>query len=233
MGELWKDPVTRQVVAESARYQLNDSASYFFDAMERIGSVSYVPTDQDILRTRVRSTGICEERFNIQTHQLRVFDVGGQRSERKKWQSGDRIHCFENVNVLLFVVAISEIGQTLWEDETVSRLDESTMLFESISSSRWFEKSAFVLFLNKIDLFKLKLLQSPLSDFYPEYTGGDSFENACQFMLHKFTDLDKRRNQRQLYTHFTQATDTSQVKVVMAAMIDSILSKALSEVGFM
>ena len=41
-----------------------------------------------------------------------MFDVGGQRSERKKW-----IHCFENVTALLFVVAISGYDQCLVEDK--------------------------------------------------------------------------------------------------------------------
>ena len=57
----------------------------FFDEMPRIGSAGYVPSDQDILRTRVRSMGIVEERFKLEGYVLRVFDVGGQRSERKKW----------------------------------------------------------------------------------------------------------------------------------------------------
>jgi len=41
-----------------------------------------------------------------------MFDVGGQRSERKKW-----IHCFENVNALMFLVAISGYDQCLAEDK--------------------------------------------------------------------------------------------------------------------
>lgn len=56
-----------------------------------------------------------------------------------------RIHCFENVNVLVFVAAISEYDQVLFEDQSVNRLQEATMLWESIAGSRWFEKSAFVL----------------------------------------------------------------------------------------
>lgn len=43
-----------------------------------------------------------------------MFDVGGQRSERKKW-----IHCFESVTAIIFLVAISEYDQTLIEDESV------------------------------------------------------------------------------------------------------------------
>jgi len=42
-----------------------------------------------------------------------LFDVGGQRSERKKW-----IHCFEDVTAIIFCVAMSEYDQVLQEDET-------------------------------------------------------------------------------------------------------------------
>lgn len=47
---------------------------------------------------------------------FRLFDVGGQRSERKKW-----IHCFEDVTAIIFCVAMSEYDQVLHEDETTVR----------------------------------------------------------------------------------------------------------------
>ena len=48
---------------------------------------------------------------------FRLFDVGGQRSERKKW-----IHCFEDVTAIIFCVAMSEYDQVLHEDETTVRI---------------------------------------------------------------------------------------------------------------
>lgn len=42
-----------------------------------------------------------------------MFDVGGQRSERKKW-----IHCFENVTSIIFCVALSEYDQVLLEESS-------------------------------------------------------------------------------------------------------------------
>ena len=51
--------------------------------------------------------------FCVAVANFRLFDVGGQRSERKKW-----IHCFEDVTAIIFCVAMSEYDQVLHEDET-------------------------------------------------------------------------------------------------------------------
>jgi G-protein alpha subunit len=83
----------------------------FVENLDRIFEPSYLPTDQDILRTRLRTTGIRETLFEIGQHTYRLVDVGGQRSERKKW-----IHAFDNVNAILFVAAISGYDQALMED---------------------------------------------------------------------------------------------------------------------
>lgn len=90
------------------------SSYSYFDSIDRIGDINYIPTDQDVLRSRVKTTGITETTFVIGDLTYRMFDVGGQRSERKKW-----IHCFENVTAIIFLVAISEYDQVLIEDETV------------------------------------------------------------------------------------------------------------------
>lgn len=58
------------------------------------------------------------------------------------------------MNVLIFLVAISEYDQTLYEDSDINRMNEAAGLFESISNSRWFAQSSVILFLNKTDLFK-------------------------------------------------------------------------------
>lgn len=53
-----------------------------------------------------------------------MFDVGGQRSERKKW-----IHCFENVTSIIFCVALSEYDQVLLEENSqVRRLPKASRM---------------------------------------------------------------------------------------------------------
>jgi hypothetical protein len=86
-----------------------------------------VPSAQDILRSRVRTTGIVETSFLVEGNTFKMYDVGGQRNERKKW-----IHCFENVTAVLFVAAISEYDQKLFEDESQNRMSEALSLFEEI-----------------------------------------------------------------------------------------------------
>jgi len=138
----------------------------YFDSIGRIAQPDYLPNDQDVLRSRVKTTGITETTFIIGDLTYRMFDVGGQRSERKKW-----IHCFENVTTILFLVAISEYDQLLFEDETVNRMQEALTLFDSICNSRWFIKTSIILFLNKIDRFKEKLPVSPMKNYFPDYEG--------------------------------------------------------------
>ncbi|KAI9286267.1 guanine nucleotide binding protein alpha subunit [Umbelopsis sp. AD052] len=224
---LWQDNGVRQAFNRSNEYQLNDSAQYYFESIDRISDPRFTPSDQDVLRSRVKTTGITETTFIIGDLTYRMFDVGGQRSERKKW-----IHCFENVTAIIFLVAISEYDQVLIEDETVNRMQEALTLFDSICNSRWFVKTSIILFLNKIDRFAEKLPISPLADYFPDYRGGENYDAACDYILNRFVSLNQS-DDKQIYTHFTCATDTQQVKFVMAAVNDIIIQNNLRDVGLL
>jgi len=190
----------------------------YFDSIDRIAQPDYIPNDQDVLRSRVKTTGITETTFIIGDLTYRMFDVGGQRSERKKW-----IHCFENVTTILFLVAISEYDQLLFEDETVNRMQEALTLFDSICNSRWFVKTSIILFLNKIDRFKEKLPVSPMKNYFPDYEGGADYAAACDYILNRFVSLNQHET-KQIYTHFTCATDTMQIRFVMAAVNGKLIA---------
>nr|pir probable GTP-binding regulatory protein Gh alpha chain - bovine (fragments) [Bos taurus] len=80
----------------------NDSAAYYLNDLERIAQSDYIPTQQDVLGTRVKTTGIVKTHFTFKDLHFKMFDVGGHGSERKKW-----IHCFEGVTAIIFCVALS------------------------------------------------------------------------------------------------------------------------------
>ncbi|KAJ3055514.1 Guanine nucleotide-binding protein alpha-2 subunit [Rhizophlyctis rosea] len=185
---IFDDGAAKVAIDRSNEFYLLDSASYFFSEITRIGSTDYTPSEQDILRARVKTTGIAETRFTMGQLQIHMFDVGGQRSERRKW-----IHCFEAVTSIIFCVALSEYDQVLLEESTQNRMAESLTLFESVINSRWFLRTSIILFLNKIDLFKDKLIKNPLENYYPEYKGGPDWNKAAKFILWRFTQKNRAR----------------------------------------
>ncbi|KAF0989745.1 hypothetical protein HZS_7586 [Henneguya salminicola] len=166
LKDLWGLTKFSELVEEAEKYHLNPSTKKLVMDMERISCASYTPVDADILLARVKTTGIKELQFSFRDIIFQIFDVGGQRSERKKW-----VHCFENVNALLFCASMSEYDQTLIEDNTTNRMKESLKLFSSVLNNPWFVNSSIILFLNKTDLLEEKIQHTPLSVCFPEYTG--------------------------------------------------------------
>lgn len=223
---LWKDPSMAALMERQSEFYLMDSAPYFFEEANRIAAPDYIPIEADVLRARTKTTGIYETRFTMGSLSIHMFDVGGQRSERKKW-----IHCFENVTSIIFCVALSEYDQVLLEESNQNRMMESLVLFDSVVNSRWFMRTSIILFLNKVDLFRQKLGRSPLSNYFPDYSGGNDINRASKYLLWRFNQVN--RAHLNLYPHLTQATDTSNIRLVFAAVKETILQNALKDSGIL
>ncbi|KAK2554682.1 Guanine nucleotide-binding protein G(o) subunit alpha [Acropora cervicornis] len=202
MKRLWADDGIKLCFRRSREYQLNDSARYYLDSLDRIGSPGYEPTEQDLLRTRVKTTGIVEVQFDFKRLHFKLFDVGGQRSERKKW-----IHCFED-----------------------NRMEESLKLFESIINNRWFIETSVILFLNKKDLFEEKITNSPLTICFPDYTGRNTYEDGCLYIRRQF-EAKNLNDEKEIYVHLTCATDTENINFVFNAVTDTIIANNLKGCG--
>lgn len=223
---LWKnDKGIKQCFHCSNEFQLESSAAYFFENVERLSQPNYVCTDKDILKGRIKTTGITETEFNIDSTKFKVYDAGGQRSERKKW-----IHCFEGITAVLFVLALSEYDQVLFEDSRVNRMHESIMLFETLINSRWFRDTPFILFLNKIDLFEEKVKREPIRKYFPDYQGkvGD-VKAGIKYFEKLFLSLN--RTNKPIYVKQTCATDTDTMKFVLSAVTDLVIQQNLTKSG--
>ncbi|XP_009955981.1 PREDICTED: guanine nucleotide-binding protein G(q) subunit alpha-like [Leptosomus discolor] len=221
---LWNDPGIQECYDRRREYQLSDSTKYYLNDLDRIADSTYLPTQQDVLRVRVPTTGIIEYPFDLQSVIFRMVDVGGQRSERRKW-----IHCFENVTSIMFLVALSEYDQVLVESDNENRMEESKALFRTIITYPWFQNSSVILFLNKKDLLEEKIMYSHLVDYFPEYDGPQRDAQAArEFILKMFVDLNPDSD-KIIYSHFTCATDTENIRFVFAAVKDTILQLNLKE----
>uniref|UniRef100_A0A914NEG9 Uncharacterized protein n=1 Tax=Meloidogyne incognita TaxID=6306 RepID=A0A914NEG9_MELIC len=227
MKRLWEDVSVQECFARSREYQLNDSASYYLNSLDRIAAHGYLPTQDDVLRTRVKTTGIVETHFTYKDLYFKMFDVGGQRNERKKW-----IHCFEGVTAIVFCVALSEYDMALAEDVKMNRMIESIDLFESICNNKCFMNTSMILFLNKKDLFEQKISRSPLTLCFADYSGSDTYEESAAYIKLQF-ETKRKDGQKEIYTHFTCATDTENIRFVFDAVTDIIAKENLRTFGLL
>jgi len=119
----------------------------------------------------------------------------------------------------------------LFEDERVNRMEESLELFQEICNSKWFTKTAIILFLNKSDLFREKIAKVNLNVLFSDYQGGCNFEEGTKYIQEKFALLNRNPNKK-IFAHVTCATDTENVKVVFDAAKEIIISQNLERLGF-
>jgi GTPase SAR1 family protein len=200
LSTLWKDPAILHAWSKRAQFQVVESVQYYFANLDRIADPAYMATQQDMLYARVRTSGIVEERYIIDGAEFVMYDVGGQRNERKKW-----IHCFEDVTAVIFVAALSEYDQVLLEDETQNRMVEAIDLFDEINNNKYFTKSAMMLFLNKRDLFQMKINKVDPADVkdFEDYSGGiGNYDAGVEYFLKKFTARNKVEG-KEIYAHAT------------------------------
>jgi len=221
--DLWSNDGIQEVYGKRSEYQLNDSTKYFMENIDRVMIPEYIPTTEDILRSRVRTDGAIEEKFVIDDYTFRMIDVGGQRAERRKW-----LPCFSDVTSVLFIVGISEYDQKLREDATQNRITESIILFDQVCNSSYFKTTNFILFFNKVDLFEEKLATVDLSVLFPSYQGGADIERAKMFVVNRF--LEKNQSPHEIFYHFTCAVDTESFSSIFNAVKEFLISDIMRKV---
>ncbi|KAI8983317.1 heterotrimeric G protein alpha subunit 4 [Trametes punicea] len=216
LKRLWEDPNVQAAYSRGNEAALPENLIYFFADLDRLFDPRYQPNEQDIVHTRARTIGITETVFTLKDHEMLMVDVGGQKSERRKW-----IHCFQDVTSILFLVSLSGYDQCLVEDKDANQMQDAMTIWDSICHSQWFKQTSIILFLNKNDLFEKKVQHSDIKNFFPDYEGesGDA-KAGREYFRKRFARLAQKANakEREIYIHVTTATDTAMLRVVMAAV---------------
>ncbi|KAG8978314.1 hypothetical protein FRB90_008447, partial [Tulasnella sp. 427] len=125
--------------------------------LDRVAGRRYIPTDDDILRARLKTLGASEHSFTMTNGPekgttWKIYDVGGSRTQRPTWAP-----FFDEVDTILCLAPISAFDQVLSEDRRVNRLEDSINLWIELCSNKILAKVPLILFLNKCDLLKAKL----------------------------------------------------------------------------
>ncbi|XP_050712293.1 guanine nucleotide-binding protein G(s) subunit alpha-like [Eriocheir sinensis] len=263
---LWRDSGIQKVFSLQHKFQLIDCIKYFLDKVAEVRRPDYEPTVQDILHSRRRTTDIQKIEFEVRVPKkygggslnFWMFDVGGQRGERKKW-----IQVFDGIQAVLFLVSASCFDLVIREDQETNRLQESINIFKSVWHSRFLKNSGFIVFLNKQDILKEKVGSGKnIGDHFPEYAdykledkdrvdGEDEeyLRTRC-FIRERFLAISREEvkaverkvtpggplildeeRPRECYCHFTVATDTNNVRIVFEDVHNMIIKWNLEKIG--
>ncbi|XP_025113632.1 G protein alpha i subunit-like [Pomacea canaliculata] len=203
---------------------LAESTQYFFKSVDRILSPSFMPTDYDILRARQKNLGLAETVFHFRGFHIRLCDVDGTSTLKKKW-----LDCFETVSAVLFTVGLDtyDVRSKENDDKTdlVVALDSLSVLCRHPS----FAETPFILFLNKRDIFRSKLKVTPLSAVMPAYKGSNDYTEAAAYVKKLFEQ--QSGGKKNFWVHVTCAIDTASVRGVFDSVLSVIFQSTLEEVA--
>jgi GTPase SAR1 family protein len=225
ISKLWENKSIKE--AYEKRYELKlhipTNADYYFAHVSRFSAPDFIPSFEDMMMAKLKTTGVQEVTFQSQGTDIILVDVGGQRSERRKW-----LHCLDDVLAIIYMCAMDDYDSMLEEDGATNRLQESLELFSTVTSSTYFAEKGWILFLNKKDLFEEKIKTKPLNKFFsnilPE--DGSDFTKASQYILELYRKSFKGKT---LQHHFTCALDTNQCEHVFNDVREFILADLVNQ----
>lgn len=238
ISEMWRDPNVKRTLAEK-RLRLEESSGFYLHEIDRITAKMYFPTDDDVLKARLKTTGVVEHTFTMNKDsdfrgvEWKIYDVGGSRQQRHAWAP-----YFDDVHAIIFLAPISAFDQVLVEDTKVNRMEDSLLLWKSVVQNPLLQNVNIILFLNKCDLLKSKLDSGvQLAHHLHAYRNRpNDYENISKYFYNKFGAVHQSytsNKSRELFIHFTSVTNTRQTRVIIYNVRDMILTKNLRSSSLM
>ncbi|KAH7019583.1 guanine nucleotide regulatory protein [Ilyonectria destructans] len=221
---LWSNEQFREAVLKEMD-SFPSWAEWIVERADQITQTDYVPSDMDCLRVPQTGQGIRKAELDIGQLTLRLFNMAGQQSNWKKV-----IHQFENVTSIIFIVDLSRYTEGL-EWSTQNGLMESISHFDSVVNSRWCTRSSIILLLSNLYEFKQKLARDPLSNYFPDYSGGRDWNKAAKYISWRFKQVN--RAHLNLYSHLSEIHDNSLKSLISAAVMDTHIHNGLKAAGIL
>ncbi|VDB91649.1 unnamed protein product [Peniophora sp. CBMAI 1063] len=233
---LWQDPLIRKMLRRR-QFDIEDTPGFFLDDVSRIIDPNYEPSDADVVRARLRTLGVQEYPFTFEKgsqvgREWVMYDVGGARSCRSAWYP-----YFMDVNAIIFLAPISVFDESLDEDPTVNRLEDTYLLWKAVVSSKLLSKVQLILFLNKCDILERKLERgASITRFIPTYGDRDNdMQTAAKYFRKQFKDMLKKYSpvQRQFFCYLTTAIDTKSTMQTLAVVREGLMRELLQKADLM
>ncbi|RDB24781.1 Guanine nucleotide-binding protein alpha-4 subunit [Hypsizygus marmoreus] len=236
IGYLWNDAVVQQILRKR-NIRIEDAPGFFLHDLDRIANLDYVPSDEDVVRARLRTTGVQEYRFTLDRGTASsldwlMYDVAGIRTSRAAW-----IPYFKDITAIIFLAPLSAFNENLAEDPRINRLDDTFSLWNTICSSKLLSDVQIILFMNKIDILQRKLdsgilVKDFISDFQEQ---SNDFATVTTWFRRIFGKIHRKGSPptRKLIAHFTSVVDTKSTAQTLAAVQAVILTNDIVEAGLL
>lgn len=172
-----------------------------FSSAKRFSDPDYVPNNEDILMTRIRTTGIHTLSLSFDDMEFKLTDTGGELPERRKWR-----HLFQTVRVIIFVVDISAYDKCLWEDGVTNRLADDLATFKRLCEKTTEELKCdkILLVFTKMDILEKKIQKVPIENWLAGFSGDNrNVDEVKEFIARRFINFANTNTDRKLMTLFT------------------------------
>ncbi|EIN09070.1 G-alpha-domain-containing protein [Punctularia strigosozonata HHB-11173 SS5] len=234
MIELWNNTTVRALLRRR-KLRLEESPGFFLNDLARVTDPKYTPTDDDVLRARLKTVGVSEYKFEMEASagresgtEWRIIDVGGSRSQVQTW-----VPFFDNVDAIIFLAPISGFDQVLVEDRSVNRLEDSVLLWKAVCSNKLLANVDLVLFLNKCDILERKLNSGiRLAKYVRSYGDrANDVETVSKYFRSKFSAIQREHSPcpRKFYGFCTSVTDTVTTSGILASVRDMVVRQHLKQ----
>ncbi|KLO16457.1 G-protein alpha subunit [Schizopora paradoxa] len=232
---LWNDDAVRDILRRRG-IDVEHMPGFFLNDAVRIATTNYEPTDDDILRARLRTLGVEEHHLKMENHtsiidstrDWIIYDVGGCRGNRDKW-----VPYFDDITAIIFLAPLL-FTQTLAEAPTINRLEDTIALWKKICANPLLQRATIVLFLNKMDILERTLESGvKLSDYVPSYgvDAPNDVKNVKKYFRNKLKAFQKAFSPqpRYFYCHETSVIDSRSTSVILITVREGILHNNLVE----
>ncbi|KAH9164926.1 guanine nucleotide binding protein, alpha subunit, partial [Lactarius sanguifluus] len=222
IAALWGDDSVRAAL-EVRNVRLEDRSGFFLDDLYRIAHRGYEPTDDDVVRARLRTMGVQRQEAG---HEWIFYDVSGSRSHRGSWHP-----YFMDVQAIIFLAPISVFDEKIDGEGGLNRLEDSIKFWTTICRSKLLAKVELVLFLNKCDILERKLARGVSMNQYISTYGdrANDMPTASKYLRQQFQEIARKDSPepRRVYTFLTTAIDTRAMTITLGTIRASIVKENL------
>jgi len=223
LATLWKKPEVAGIYHNRGDIQIHTSTPYYLENVERFAQETFNPTTTDIIYCREPTTGVHETTIEAEGLSIKFIDVGGQKSERRKWLS-----MFNGATMVIYVCALDAYTRVLEEDGKTNRLKDSIACLKDISSNKHLKSIPFQLFLNKEDIYTDVWNKKKISEVFPECKAKTK-EEGIEWIGKEFEK--NFQGQKFLKPLPTNVLDPDNAKKVWLVCRDIIMGSAIQKTG--